>query len=77
MHVKMPIAGFCSGYSELEIFDMEPVDILQLFQVSSLFLESLKQYTVFCLKITVFREEGGERERERKEFQKTKKAKRG
>lgn len=38
MHVKMPIAGFCSGYSELEIFDMEPVDILQLFQVISLFL---------------------------------------
>lgn len=28
MHVKMPVAGFCSGYSELEIFDMEPVDIL-------------------------------------------------
>ena len=38
MHVKMPIAGFCSGYSELEVFDMEPVDILQLFQVISLFL---------------------------------------
>ena len=52
MHVKMPIAGFYSGYSELEIFDMEPVDILQLFQVISLFLESLKHYTVLCLKIT-------------------------
>lgn len=52
MHAKMPIAGFCSGYSELEIFDMEPVNILQLFQVITLFLESLKHYTVFCLKIT-------------------------